>query len=1409
MRNFIGKAILFAAGACLVTLSAVTARADDTEVFNTSASGTSNPNILFILDTSGSMGSAVFETDPYNSATTYDSSYTSSCDPTKIYYERGTTPPNCGKAATRRTPAVPASPSFVATSQKCSAANTALASTGHYGGSGIGDDGIRWLTVSTVVSSVATPVNNARTRTITNTYNNTTITTQVYHVTGTKVGAAAETFGAASPFGSVVTVSNINSASSSSASSWGSTTTTPTGSPPTTTPTSSTTAQYWTSDITVPASTVANTAPTVSNTGSPSSTTATGTWKAGTVSSNSVDGVRTIVPPPPTNPTSTTKKGVTTVVTVYQFTRTTTTTTPYTRLDTQTETTPGASTVQNTAVTYTGTDVECDGDKAAGTTGFGFPAASGSEWTASSSGSYWNSGGLQQYTMYSGNYLNYLHNPPGTNQGSRISVMKTAMTNLINSMSGVNVGLMRYSDNSDTGSGDTVAQGGMVTFPLTALSATSKTNLVNTLNTYSANGYTPLSETLFEAFRYYSGGNVYFGNTSKVCSGGTCTLTPSVAASRVGNSLSSNTYSTPITSACQNNYVVYLTDGLPTQDNEADSLIQGLPNFARDGGSCDDDTKAPYGSGWGPGNSAGKCLSALTQYMNHHDMNGSITGNQGVVSYFVGFGDDFLDSNGQLGTAFDYLTNAATRGGGTAYSAVNATQLQTVLSAIVADAMTRNTSFSAPTVAVNAFNRTTNLSDLYISVFQPSGLMHWPGNVKKYHLTNNVLVDQSNNPAVDPATGFFYHSSKSFWTQGDPDGAWTALTNGSPDGESVPAGGAAHRLPGPGSRNIYTYISGTTHPSSPVDLTASINTKVDTGNTLLTNSQLGAPGTTTAAQLASLINWIKGQDIDDSTDPANPAGDNPNGSQTDARYVMGDPIHARPAVVIYGGTATNPDQVVYVPTNDGYLHAIAGADNDGFELWSFIPQDVLPDMNALHTNAATGTKHYALDGDATIIKYDENGNGIVDGSNDRVILVVGQGRGGSHYYALDVTDKNKPKFMWSTNSSDLPGIGQTWSSPVLARVKVNSSNQTSNQKFVLIFGGGYDSVEETAGWHATDTLGSKIFMIDPLTGKTIWSAGSSGADLTLARMDHSIPGSISVIDTDGDGYADRMYAADLAGQVWRFDIDNSGVSPSSLVTGGVIASLGAHDAGSHSTDTDNRRFFNGPDVALITSVGASPYFAVSLGSGYRSHPLNNNTVDRFYSIRDKKPYTRLTQSQYNALTILTDADMTDITTNLTPQLDPTTTKGWKLTLSAGEKALSGSTTFQGTLLFTTYQTGGSTSSSNGCTTSSTGVNRAYAVNVVDGSPVKQHGQDYSHDCSAGNCTAVDRSDDLAQGGIAPGVVVLFYSSGSSNSSSSSSSSSGGPPSNSCVGTNPTFIVGPEVIFAPHGCTRFKTYWKSN
>ncbi len=708
-------------------------------------------------------------------------------------------------------------------------------------------------------------------------------------------------------------------------------------------------------------------------------------------------------------------------------------------------------------------------------------------------------------------------------------------------------------------------------------------------------------------------------------------------------------------------------------------------------------------------------------------------GKQNVISYFIGFGDDFV-SNGAPSEAFKYLDRAAKAGGSPkAYTATSLEDLTTTFNEIFSQVLQTNTMFSAPAVAVNAFNRTQTLDDLYVSLFSPKTTYHWPGNVKRYKVVDGVVVDVNGDPAVNATNGFFKDGATSYWSAPG-------------DGPDVTLGGAANMIPDPGKRTVYIYKGA--NPTGPAAMTLLSTSSVDT-------TDLGIGGAGDPA-LDDLVDWALGVGV---------KKDENGNDVTFTRHAMGDPVHAQPTVVIYGkDTNGNDDTVVYIPTNDGYFHAIDAS--TGVELWSFIPQEMLGDLKYLYENDSASKKHYGLDGPVAVLKYDINGDGTIDSvAGDRVILYFSTGRNAttSTYYAIDVTKKASPMFMWSINASTLPGLGQSWAAPVITRVSIGGTtkDKQNSQKLALVLTGGYDAAEDNTNYQTSDGVGNHLYIVDALTGARLWGGGpalSTGIDFAASRMTHSIPSAPSVLDTDADGYADRIYVGDMAGQVWRFDIWKD-ATVDKLVTGGVIASLGAKDE-TTKTLANTRRFYSPPDVAAISKPGIPAYLNIAIGSGYRGHPLETSTQDRFYAIRDYQPFTKLTTADYAALPMIIDTDgslstgtkLVDITLTPTPTVPPGAV-GWQLKLNqhggwVGEKSLASSRTFEGMIVFPTYQPNTGTGQLNPCTGVGTGTNRSYVISVYDGAPVIIKNQQTGP-------TVADRSSDLGQGGIAPEAVFLF------------------------------------------------------
>lgn len=989
-------------------------------------------------------------------------------------------------------------------------------------------------------------------------------------------------------------------------------------------------------------------------------------------------------------------------------------------------------------------NIECQADAGV----HGPDAASPNKWAADGASGPWTSNEAaridwsrgEAVTFYSSNYLNWRAIPPVNR--TRLEIMQTVATTVLDNLANnVNVGLMRYS-NDGGGSNDSDAEGGMV---ITAMGRIedNREAMKAAINSWRAEGWTPLSETLYEATQYFRGQRVTYGLTSDRFTGLPNGDTPSVAASRRPDDQS--LYLSPMTQDCQKNYIVYLTDGEPTQDNQANAAIQGLPNFQSIVGTaaCDIEPNLQW-------NNSGRCTDDLAKWLHESDLQPSVAGTQNVTSYWIGFGDEVRGSA--------LLQEAAQRGGGRFYEAADTAELTEAFTEIISRILSQTASFTAPTVAVNAFNRTQNLNFLYMSVFKPSTSYRWLGNIKKYRITPaGVIQDAGGNAAVDPNTGFFYDSARSYWSD-------------VVDGADAERGGAAGELTDPANRTVYANLT----QNSGVLTEQLSDLKVVANLGLANNLLLGVVSAVPVAgrpPIDNIVDWAYGVDVLDRDGDAD---------VTEARADMGDPLHSRPATVIYGGPEDNPDITLYATTNDGFLQAIDA--RTGNEIWSFVPRQMLQRLEPLYNNNDVASRVYGLDGAVKVVRLDRNNNGTIEPNGtdidnsgsieedekDKVFLFFGMRRGGNSIIGLNVTDRDAPRLMWTIGPSTLTGVGQTWSAPTVARVNVNRAWGASNpDKLVLIFGGGYDPAQDAISYVA-DNVGNRVFMVDAVTGALIWRAGPStdgGAQLRLAKMTNSIPADIRVVDITGDGFADRMYAADMGGRVWRFDIRN-GQTPSNLVMGGVFASLGTGDLAvkvGAAADASNRRFFYAPDVALM-KVGTTSWINVAIGSGHREKPVSDETtVNRFYSLRDYNIFAQVANGQYKALCgaaepspchqIITDDDarLLDVTADLNPVI-PVGGVGWKMDLQDdGEKVLSESRTFQNRLYITTYSPQQREYNPEFCV-ATVGLNRLYVVDAATARPVVNF--DTATD---GVSSLSDRSKELAQGSIAPEAIFVFPS----------------------------------------------------
>ncbi len=880
---------------------------------------------------------------------------------------------------------------------------------------------------------------------------------------------------------------------------------------------------------------------------------------------------------------------------------------------------------------------------------------------------------------------------------------------------------------------------------------TVRDKLLETVENLNYKSGTPILDVLYEAALYYRGEDVLYGLTrgfgavigdgslgdgsssgseytrvSNALSwnGGGTILRPSGCTEDNPNSTScineyissTATYISPITESCQANYQILLSDGEGYGTNSV-----GIVNTLM--------TNTPTCSGHDG------CAEALSGFMHTADQSNSLEEEQTVATYTIGF--NLAATNPQ------FLQDIAAAGGGSFYTASTSAELADVFQSILSEVLSSTSSFSAPTVSVNAFNKLFHDDDIYFSTFLPDITGRWAGNLKKYTIcesgevtcTSGDILDINGDSATS-ANGQFLDTSTSYWSA-------------SVDGQEVQAGGAGSNISYP--RKIYIENSTSFAQLTAFDQLTVAKGTVGNGAYDTSLRALLDGGSLTDSGYLDLVKWILGQDINDEDE---------DNDTTDVRWAFADALHSQPLVVTYGQEGSNPIKKIFIGTNDGLLRMV-NAEN-GIEEWALMPTSMTSEQNQLMVNASGG--HFSgVDGNIRSLIIYNNENGIIEPANgDKVYLYFGMRRGGRFVYAIDVTPSSTltsaasttgitPAPLWKIQGGTttyFEELGETWSTPQVDQIWYNNAKKT-----VVFFAGGYHSEQDDS--YGPSSYGNGIYIVDALSGALLWRAGLTGAldgdnGVEFADMRFPIPSDLALLDTTADGAINRLYVGDTGGQVWRMDFKNQ--SGGMVGTGARLADISGRDASDNVAAEDQRKFFYPPDAALVNDFNFSSTTAFDLliiVSGDRASPNDKTVHDRIYMFRDY--VTTGTIADEAALPdpdpgdpdlrrfvdSLTESDLYDATENLIQDSDGTSTSadsltevsllqakdGWFVSLVEGttdyigEKGLSEPIIANDTAFLTTYVPSGDLVVGEVCAPPIEGTGRIYGLNILNATAV--------------------------------------------------------------------------------------------
>lgn len=209
------------------------------------------------------------------------------------------------------------------------------------------------------------------------------------------------------------------------------------------------------------------------------------------------------------------------------------------------------------------------------------------------------------------------------------------------------------------------------------------------------------------------------------------------------------------------------------------------------------------------------------------------------------------------------------------------------------------------------------------------------------------------------------------------------------------------------------------------------------------------------------------------------------------------------------------NETLFVGANDGMLHAVNA--EDGSVRFSYVPAGL--NFQELARLSSQDYQHsFFVDGGIDVTTR------ALSGNVDRNILVASLGRGGKGLFGLDVTNPN------ADSASQVVRWDETFQGNGIGEVQRNTGyilgaplvRRGNNGRLLAIYGNGYYSATGSA----------TLFIRNAETGGLI-------RQITVDTSGGNGLGEVRAADLDGNGTADVIYAGDLKGNIWKFDISST------------------------------------------------------------------------------------------------------------------------------------------------------------------------------------------------------------------------------------------------------------------------------
>ena len=415
-----------------------------------------------------------------------------------------------------------------------------------------------------------------------------------------------------------------------------------------------------------------------------------------------------------------------------------------------------------------------------------------------------------------------------------------------------------------------------------------------------------------------------------------------------------------------------------------------------------------------------------------------------------------------------------------------------------------------------------------------------------------------------------------------------------------------------------------------------------------------------------------------------------------------------PGYSSFRSTYLNRKPVAYVGANDGMLHGFDSSivwdpnadidpaidsdgdgdpanDHDGtyvktassgLEVLAYVPTQVYPNLSRLTDQNYNANHRYFVDGSPMVADACVANCGA-SSATWKSVLVGSLNAGGKGYFALNVTNPAgtssaaAPTFvesnaanllLWEFTDSDDPDLGLTYNYPASHPTTQQAKQivKMENEKWAVVLGNGYYSTDGKAVLYI-------LFLTDGEDG--VWSSG----DFVKIVADSGSGNGLSTptpFDSDGNGLADTIYAGDLKGNMWKFNVSSNDSADWPTAFSGTPLYV-AQDAAA----TPNRQpIIAPPEVTLHPNGGRMVLF----GTGKyieTTDPMSTETQS-FYGVWDDGTWDGTTWTDGSAVAGRSSLDQKlvgSITLSgksypvITSGTTVSSPKGWYADFSGGER----------------------------------------------------------------------------------------------------------------------------------------------